>query len=153
MKTLLGRLMLLGCLLSASPAALAQSYPNRTVTIVVTSAAGALTDVLTRAVSQRLSQMWGQSIVVENRGGAGHNFAATAVTPRQPTATRCSPPRPASSPASRISTPRASSPTTRNRIHSRRRLCRHPEGLLVNPSVPAKSVAELIALASKSLTA
>ena len=39
--------------------------PARTVTVVVTSAAGALTDVLTRAVSQRLSQMWGQSIVVE----------------------------------------------------------------------------------------
>jgi len=57
MKTLLGRLVLLGCLL-ASPAALAQSFPNRTVTIVVTSAAGAATDVLTRAVSQRLSQNW-----------------------------------------------------------------------------------------------
>ena len=62
-----------------SRAALAQSYPDRTVTIVVTSAAGALTDVLTRAVGQRLSQMWGQSIVVENRGGAGHSLAATAV--------------------------------------------------------------------------
>ena len=57
----------------------AQSYPNRTVTIVVTSAAGALTDVLTRAVAQRLSQKWNQSVVVENRGGAGHIFAAAAV--------------------------------------------------------------------------
>ena len=62
-----------------SSAALAQSYPDRTVTIVVTSAAGALTDVLTRAVAQRLSQMWGQSIIVENRGGAGHTLAAMAV--------------------------------------------------------------------------
>ena len=82
MNILLGRAILLGCLLAslfAGPGAFAQSYPSRTVTIVVTSAAGALTDVLTRAVSQRLSQMWGQSIVVENRGGAGHNFAATAV--------------------------------------------------------------------------
>ena len=83
MKTLLGRLVLLGCLL-ASPAALAQSFPNRTVTIVVTSAAGAATDVLTRAVSQRLSQKWGQSIIVENRGGGGHNFAATAVMKAEP---------------------------------------------------------------------
>ncbi len=58
---------------------MAQTYPDRTVTIVVTSAAGALTDVLTRAVGQRLSQMWGQSVVVENRGGAGHSFAALAV--------------------------------------------------------------------------
>jgi tripartite-type tricarboxylate transporter receptor subunit TctC len=84
MKTLLGRLTLLGCVL-ASPTPLigthaqAQSHPNRTVTMVVTSAAGAATDVLTRAVAQRLSQKWNQSIVVENRGGAGHNFAAAAV--------------------------------------------------------------------------
>jgi tripartite-type tricarboxylate transporter receptor subunit TctC len=83
MKTLLGRLVLLGCLL-ANPAALAQSFPKRTVTIVVTSAAGAATDVLTRAVSQRLSQKWDQSIIVENRGGGGHNFAATAVMKAEP---------------------------------------------------------------------
>lgn len=74
----ISRLLLLGLLL-ASPGALAQNFPDRTVTIVVTSAAGALTDVLTRAVAQRLSQMWGQSIVVENRGGAGHAFGALAV--------------------------------------------------------------------------
>ena len=59
--------------------AAAQSYPNRTVTIVVTSAAGGLTDVLTRAVGQRLSQMWNQGVVIENKGGAGHTFAAAAV--------------------------------------------------------------------------
>ena len=84
MKTLLGRLRSARLPRSASPAALAQSFPNRTVTIVVTSAAGALTDVLTRAVGQRLSQKWGQSVVVENRGGAGHNFAATPVMKAEP---------------------------------------------------------------------
>ena len=76
-KSLAGTL-LLGLLL-ASPVAQAQTFPNRTVTIIVTSAAGAATDVLTRAVAQRLSQKWGQSVVVENRGGGGHAFAAAAV--------------------------------------------------------------------------
>jgi tripartite-type tricarboxylate transporter receptor subunit TctC len=47
--------------------------------VVVTSAAGAATDVLTRAVSQRLTQKWGQNVVVENRGGAGHYLAAGVV--------------------------------------------------------------------------
>jgi hypothetical protein len=47
---------LLACLV-ASPAALAQTYPDRNVTIVVTSAPGALTDTLTRAIAQRLSEM------------------------------------------------------------------------------------------------
>jgi tripartite-type tricarboxylate transporter receptor subunit TctC len=78
-----GRLILFALLfasaLSDNPTAQAQSFPNRTVTIIVTSAAGAATDVLTRAVAQRLSQKWGQSVIVENRGGGGHNFAATAV--------------------------------------------------------------------------
>ena len=75
---MLSRLLLLACLL-ASPAALGQTYPDRNVTIVVTSAAGALTDVLTRAVAQRLSEMWKQSVIVENRGGAGYAIAAQTV--------------------------------------------------------------------------
>ena len=78
MTALLSRFFLFACLL-ASPAALAQTYPDRNVTIVVTSAAGALTDVLTRAVAQRLSEMWKQSVIVENRGGAGYSIAAEVV--------------------------------------------------------------------------
>ncbi len=61
-----------------------RAYPSRTVTIVVTSAAGGLTDVLTRAVGQRLSQLWSQPVVIENRGGAGHSFAATTVKAAAP---------------------------------------------------------------------
>src|ERR1051325_2249483 len=78
MTVLFTRLFLLPCLL-ASPAALGQTYPDRNVTIVVTSAAGALTDVLTRAGAQRLSEMWEQSVIVENRGGAGYAIAAQTV--------------------------------------------------------------------------
>jgi tripartite-type tricarboxylate transporter receptor subunit TctC len=68
----------LACLVH-SPSAAAQNYPNRNVTIIVTSAAGALTDVLTRAVALRLSQKWNQTVIIENRGGGGHAFAAAAV--------------------------------------------------------------------------
>jgi tripartite-type tricarboxylate transporter receptor subunit TctC len=78
MSAFLGRLFLLGCLL-ASPAALGETYPNRNVTIVVTSAAGALTDTLTRAIAQRLSALWKESVIVENRGGAGYAIAAEFV--------------------------------------------------------------------------
>src|ERR1700744_2461375 len=78
MSALLGRLVLLGCLF-ASPAALGEPYPNRNVTIVVTSAPGALTDTLTRAIAQRPSTFWKQSVIVENRGGAGYAIAAEAV--------------------------------------------------------------------------
>jgi tripartite-type tricarboxylate transporter receptor subunit TctC len=78
MKKWLALLIALSVLASTASAQ-AQSYPSRSITIVVTSAAGGLTDVLTRAVAQRLSQMWNQNIVIENRGGAGHNLAAAAM--------------------------------------------------------------------------
>jgi tripartite-type tricarboxylate transporter receptor subunit TctC len=154
----LSRRLTLGCFtllgfalaspLLASSGALAQSHPTRTVTIVVTSAAGALTDVLTRAVAQRLSQDWGQTVVVENRGGAGHNLAATAVK---------------SAPADgyTLLSSETGFATSQPHLHAKGKLnydaeadfipvagyAGIPIGLLVHPSVPAKSVAEFIALA------
>ncbi|MFZ2736813.1 MAG: tripartite tricarboxylate transporter substrate binding protein [Burkholderiaceae bacterium] len=51
----------------------AQAWPNKPVTIIVPFAAGGGTDIGTRIVAQRLSQLWGQSVLVDNRGGAGGN--------------------------------------------------------------------------------
>ena len=78
MSALLSRAFLLACLF-ASPAALGGTFPDRNVTIVVTSAAGALSDTLPRAVARRLSETWRQSVIVENRGGAGYGIAAEFV--------------------------------------------------------------------------
>jgi tripartite-type tricarboxylate transporter receptor subunit TctC len=151
MRTSIGGLILLGFALAntvlTSSCAQAQSYPNRTVTIVVTSAAGALTDVLTRAVAQRLSQKWSQSIVVENRGGAGHNFAASAVSK-------------AERDGHTLLASETGFSTIQPHLHAKGKLPYDPEtdfvplagyasipvGLLVHPTV-AKSLPELIALA------
>ena len=131
---------------TANPAR-AQVYPNRTVTVIVTSAPGGLTDVLTRAVSQRLSQIWGQPVVVENRGGGGHNLAATAVKSTAPDGYTL------------LST-ETGMLTMQPFLHSQSKLAYAPTdfipiagyaasamALLTHPSVPAKSVKELIALA------
>ena len=64
--------------------AAAQTYPWKTVTIIVPAAAGGLTDTLARTVAQRLSQKWGQTVVVENRGGGGHSVGAAAVAKAAP---------------------------------------------------------------------
>ena len=66
----------------------AQTYPTKTVTIVVTAAAGGVTDVVARAIGQRLSEKWGQQVVIENKGGAGHILGARRSPRRRPTATR-----------------------------------------------------------------
>jgi tripartite-type tricarboxylate transporter receptor subunit TctC len=49
----------------------AQDYPSRLVRIVVPQAAGGGTDTFARAIGQKLSERWGQSVVIENRPGAG----------------------------------------------------------------------------------
>ena len=60
------------------------SWPNKTVTIVVPFAPGGGTDIGTRIVAQRLSQLWGQSVVVDNRGGAGGNVGLEIVSRAKP---------------------------------------------------------------------
>ena len=65
-------------------AAQAQNYPTKTITIVVTAAAGGVTDVVARALGQRLSETWGQQVVIENRGGGAHILGATAVANAAP---------------------------------------------------------------------
>jgi tripartite-type tricarboxylate transporter receptor subunit TctC len=69
-----------------SPHAQAQAsaWPNRTVTIVVPFAPGGGTDIGTRIVAQRLSQLWGQSVVVDNKGGAGGNVGLEVVSRAKP---------------------------------------------------------------------
>ena len=54
--------------------AIAQDYPARPVRIIVPVAAGGATDILTRALGQRLTAMWGQPVVVDNRPGGGSNI-------------------------------------------------------------------------------
>jgi tripartite-type tricarboxylate transporter receptor subunit TctC len=78
MTKFFGALVSLGCLLGAT-AAQAQSYPSKQITLVVTAAAGGVTDVVARALGQRLAEAWGQQVVIENRGGAAHILGAQAV--------------------------------------------------------------------------
>lgn len=63
-----------GPLLAAGP-----NWPTRAVTIVVPFTAGGSTDVIARLLGQKLSEVWGQSVVVENRVGAGGNIGTALV--------------------------------------------------------------------------
>jgi len=60
-------------------AALAQNYPTRFVRLVVPFPPGGAVDGAARIIAARLSEMWGQQMVIENRPGAGGNVAAQAV--------------------------------------------------------------------------
>ncbi|MDP3709789.1 MAG: tripartite tricarboxylate transporter substrate binding protein [Polaromonas sp.] len=61
------------------PATAQERWPGKPVRIVVPFAAGGSTDVVARMIGQKLSALWGQPVVIENRAGAGGNLGADVV--------------------------------------------------------------------------
>src|SRR3954462_1800563 len=80
----MGRVFLLGCALLAVFAVHAQSYPTRAVRIVVPFPPGGTSDILARTIGARLSETFGQPVVIDNRPGAGGNIAAEHVAKSAP---------------------------------------------------------------------
>lgn len=78
----------LGAAAMASPAlvrrAQAQAYPSRFVRLVCPFPPGGAVDAAARIIANRLSEMWSQQMVIENRPGAGGNIAALAVLNSEP---------------------------------------------------------------------
>jgi tripartite-type tricarboxylate transporter receptor subunit TctC len=62
----------------------AQAYPSRPVRVIIPFTPGGAPDVLLRLVAQKLSEKWGQAVVVENRGG-GNTFTGTVAVTKGPT--------------------------------------------------------------------
>jgi tripartite-type tricarboxylate transporter receptor subunit TctC len=74
-------------LMAVPPSARAQtdsSYPNRTIKIVVGFAAGGGNDIIARIIGQKLQESLGQSVIIENKVGAGGRLAADAVMASPP---------------------------------------------------------------------
>ena len=71
-------------LLAAAAAAQAQPYPSKPVKIVVPFAVGGIADTFGRVIAQKLTDAWGQPVVVENKAGAGGNIGADAVAKSPP---------------------------------------------------------------------
>ena len=130
---------------AVSRVARAQAYPSRPVTLVVFVPAGGTPDIIARLVGQALSQRLGQSVVIDNRPGAGGNLALQAV---------------ARAPADgytllQVATPHAVNVTLYEKSTATVTRDIIPVGsinndsfvLLVNPSFPVKTVSELIAYA------
>jgi tripartite-type tricarboxylate transporter receptor subunit TctC len=63
---------------------LAQAWPSRIVRLVAPFPPGGGTDAVARIIAARLSEMWGQQVIIENRGGAGSNIGSEAVARSEP---------------------------------------------------------------------
>lgn len=66
-------------LLAATGWAQAQEWPNKPIKVIITFTAGSSTDIVGRVVTQRLSEVWGQPVVVENKPGAGGSIGSAMV--------------------------------------------------------------------------
>jgi tripartite-type tricarboxylate transporter receptor subunit TctC len=130
----------------AAGAAAAQSYPAKPVRLVVPFPAGGIADLYGRLLGNRIAELWGQPVVIENRTGAGGNIGADAVAK--------SPPDGYTLVTGSIGTHAVNvslfskMPYDPVRDFAPIALLLEAEGLLVvHPSVDANSVAELIQLA------
>ncbi|WP_088150960.1 Bug family tripartite tricarboxylate transporter substrate binding protein [Inquilinus limosus] len=70
--------------LPAGLAAAADAFPSRTVTLVVPFAAGGSTDLIARLIAEKMTEDLGQTVIVENKAGAGGNIGADAVAKADP---------------------------------------------------------------------
>src|SRR5258708_24478750 len=83
---MLARVLAIAVALAAAPAVLAQSYPAKPVRVVVTFPPGGTPDIYGRVMSSELSKMWNQSVLVENRTGAGGTIGTDFVAKAAPDA-------------------------------------------------------------------
>jgi tripartite-type tricarboxylate transporter receptor subunit TctC len=137
------RTLALFAALALAGSAAAQTYPNKPIKMIVTFAPAGPTDVIGRVIAQKVSESWGQQVVVENIAGAGGNIGVAAA---------------ARMPADGytvvvVSTGYIINPSLYAKVPYEFKdftpvslVAQSPDVLSVNPAVPAKTVQELIAL-------
>ena len=122
----------------------AQPYPSKPVRIIVNFPAGGVADIYGRIIAAKVQEAWGQPVVVENRTGAGGNIGADAVAKSAPDGYTLN--MSAIGPHAINVTLFSKLPFDPVKDFAAVALVLEAEGLLVlHPSIPASSVAELIA--------
>jgi tripartite-type tricarboxylate transporter receptor subunit TctC len=134
-----------GAMLLVTVAA-AQNFPTKPVRIIVPFAPGGATDIVTRILAQKLTETWGQTIVVDNRAGAGGNIGGELAAKATPDGYT-------------LFMPSGSVVTANQHIYKKMpfnaekdflaitNVASGPQALVVHPSFAAKSVKDLIAMA------
>lgn len=141
----LSRLLLLLIATAAAQPLYAQNYPNRGIRLIVPFAAGGSTDIIARTLGQKLTEAWGQPVVIDNRPGGSTVIGTDIVAKSAPDGyTFLVTPAPFTIVPS-LADKLPYNPQTD--FEPVTLINTTPLVLVVNPSVPARDVKELIALA------
>lgn len=133
------------CLAFAAPAA-AQQYPSRIVKLIVPQTPGGATDVFARKIGQLLGEKWGQGVVIENRAGAGGVVGTEVVAKSAPDGYTLLVTYAGSQAINPALYPKIPFDSVKD-FQTVATLASTPFVLIVNPNLPAKDLAEYIALA------
>src|SRR5688572_21184766 len=135
----------LAALACCAPIAAAQDYPRKAVRLIAPFAPGGSTDLLARLVAQKLSERWGQSVLVDNRTGAGGHIGAELAARAAPdgyTLLVAGAPH-----AIGVSLYRKLGYDLAKDLAPISNLATYPSAIVVHPTLPVRTVKDLVALA------
>jgi tripartite-type tricarboxylate transporter receptor subunit TctC len=141
MRTSLALLACAGVILAAAPSH-AQQFPNKAVKVIVSVPAGGGVDSVTRIITEQLSKRWGQTVVVENRGGAGGNIGGEAVFTSPPDGYTLLASQPSPITVNKVLYTKM--PYDPEKFETVAIMSELPNVLLVRPDFPAKTAKEFI---------
>ena len=130
----------------ASGEAVAQAYPSKPIRVIVAFAPGGGTDILSRVIGQKLQELWGQTVFVENRPGASGRIGTELVARSNPDGYTLI----GTSPGPFVITPSLTTKPTYSVAKDFAPItmvAAYPQLLVSHPSVPVKTVKDVIALA------
>ena len=146
-RTAMAATSIIGAAFAWCPAASAQPYPSRPIHIIVPFAAGGITDVIGRALGQRLAEAFGQQVVVENKPGGGAGQVGTEyVAKSAPDGYTLL----VTADATFVTAPHVYGKLPYDALNDFvpiTALGISPQALVVHPSLPARTVGELVELA------
>jgi tripartite-type tricarboxylate transporter receptor subunit TctC len=149
-RTAMAATSIIGAAFAWCPAASAQPYPSRPIHIIVPFAAGGITDVIGRALGQRLAEAFGQQVVVENKPGGGAGQVGTEyVAKSAPDGYTLL----VTADATFVTAPHVYGKLPYDALNDFvpiTALGISPQALVVHPSLPARTVGELVELAKKN---
>ncbi len=149
MNQIIRLMTVIACALAASAAHPAEKFPSRPVRMIIPYAPGGATDITARQLQPRISELWGQPVIVDNRAGASGNIALELAGRAAPDGYTLF--------VGNVSTNAINETTFRSlKVKPSRdltgvtNLIQLPHLWVVNPSIPASTLKELVAYVKKS---